>query len=113
MWFRDFGHTPERIVNWLTGWREILEHDCVPGYRERARHQRLLLELRVLGHAFRTRGFWRLFVWYHVLCLAAMTGCWCWDLSGLRAALLQFMPGVVIFPWIANGRKRLMRHLLQ
>jgi hypothetical protein len=102
----------DRARAWSEGWATLLWREDLAGYRGRAWHERFRLDIAIIARALRGGGFWRAALLGVAVGLAAQILAWEYDLRGPRRDALQSLPVLLVAPWVARGRRRILGEML-
>lgn len=103
----------ELLTSWAGGWVELTRHDALPAYRARTRLARLRLDFSVLAAALRAPGTWYAALLFTAAALAVQIVAWELDLIGWRRDGMLCLPVLLVAPWVAAGRRRLLEQLVE
>ena len=97
----------------LDAYRDFFSHRGIEGYSDLPFWHRKTLDLRVIGIAIGTGGFWKGVLFIAVLALAIETAALRLDVRDWPLDFARMSLFLLIAPWIAGGRKRHLRALLR
>lgn len=101
------------IKNLARGYRRLLHHRDITGYRRLPLGQRLILDHLALWRWVRTPAFWRTVLHLTALVLAIEIICMELDLRGMVRNVLRALPPLGAAPLVALARHRHLRAILQ
>lgn len=94
------------IISWLRGAVDLLTYDQIPGYRRLTWLARKRLDVRVIGCALRSAGFWRAAFGLVVATVLVKSLSWHFDLQGAGRDVCGALPIIFFAPWLGRARKR-------
>lgn len=97
---------------WCAGWRLLVRHREIRGYRERPFAQRLLLDHRAAWLGVRTSGFCRAAFLLAVMAALWRIAIWQFDLEDWQRDTLGAVLAALVGPLMASARRRHLRKLL-
>ncbi len=94
------------ILRWLHGVADLFTYHQIPGYRRLTWLARKRLDVRVIGCALRSAGFWRAVFGLLVATVLAQSLSWHFDLQGAGRDVCRALPMIFFAPWLGAARKR-------